>query len=98
MRLIGGQGSAGDPPFQLVLETDLFVGNGEAAVECSQRQAARPARNPSQRTGIAIRQVGDIAAEKLVRAFAGKRHRHVAAAHARKIPDRQRPGVRAGLV
>ena len=84
---------------QLVLEADLVVGDGQrdpaARADAAQSTPGVSAERARARRSALI---GEIAAEQLVRAFAATAPRSRGCGSFEREPDRQRAGVRAGLV
>ena len=94
---VGGEQRAAEEALELVLEADLVVGH-RPQVKGGERGAAEGRGNGAQGAGQAVREIGVVAAQQLVGAFAAQRHRDVLAAHAGEEPDGQGAGVGAGLV
>ena len=82
---------------QFVVEANLLVG-GPQAVRGAQRQPPDGARNNAGAARVLVGEIGDVAAEELVGAFAAESDRHLSGGHSRQVPDRNGSGVGVGLV
>src|SRR5215475_12121575 len=75
VRFFGRQHRTVPEPLELVLETELFV-RYRPAFRQRASSASKRSRQSLRPAMVAIREIGNVAAEQLIRAFAGKADRH----------------------